>query len=122
MGGKRVLLVEDDAAIRELVTDVLSDEGYDVTAATSGADGIVKAEEVKPDLILLDKLMPRGDGTWFATEYRKVRGGTAPIIALCAAREGPEWARSIGAAAFIVKPFDIEALLSVVEATLAGSA
>lgn len=118
MGGKRILLVEDDAAIRQLVSDLLAGEGYDVTAAASGAEGLERAGHLQPDLILLDKLMPQGDGTHFATEYRKRSGGPAPIVALCAAREGPEWAASIGAAAFVVKPFDIDALLGVVREQL----
>lgn len=112
--GKRILLVEDDPAIRRLVTDLLADEGYDVTATESGRQGIDTVAAARPDLILLDKAMPDGDGTWFATEYRRLHGPRVPIIALCAARDGREWADSIGAAAYILKPFDIEALLGTV--------
>lgn len=118
MSGKRILLVEDDPAIRQLVTDLLADAGYEVTAASTGREGIDRATVVRPDLILLDKLMPQGDGSWFAAEYARIGGRRAPIIALCAAREGPEWARSIGAAAFVLKPFDIDALLGTIREQL----
>lgn len=112
--GKRILLVEDDPAIRQLVTDLLVDEGYEVTAAEDGREGLDVVAAARPDLILLDKAMPHADGTWFATEYRRIPGARAPIIALCAARDGREWAASIGAAAYVLKPFDIEALLATV--------
>jgi DNA-binding response OmpR family regulator len=116
--GKRILLVEDDPAIRQLVSDLLVDEGYEVLAATNGKQGLDLAAASRPDLILLDKLMPHGDGTHFATEYRKADTAGAPIVALCAARDGREWAESIGAAAFVVKPFDIDALLETVQRQL----
>jgi DNA-binding response OmpR family regulator len=114
MGGKRILLVEDDAAIRQLVSDLLTDSGYQVVPARSGREGLERVKDARPDLILLDKLMPDGDGTAFATGYRKMRGRRAPIIALCAARDGREWAESIGAATYIVKPFDIDDVLRAV--------
>ncbi len=117
-GGKRILLVEDDAAIRQLVTELLTESGYQVTAATSGRDGLERAATARPDLILLDKLMPDGDGTTFATGYAEMVGPRAPIVALCAARDGREWADEIGAATYVVKPFDIETLLGVVREQL----
>ena len=120
VGGKRVLLVEDDDAIRQLVRDLLSDAGYDVSEARSGNEGLQIAREVRPDLVILDRLMPDGDGTAFALGYRRMPGPHAPIIALCAAREGPEWSRAIDAAAHIGKPFDIDRLLATVDEVLAG--
>lgn len=117
-GGKRILLVEDDAAIRQLVTDLLAESGYQVLAATNGREGLDRVAAWRPDLILLDKLMPEADGTMFAAGYRKMRGRRAPIIGLCASRDGPEWADAIGAATHIVKPFDIDTLLAAVEEQL----
>lgn len=118
MGGKRILLIEDDAAIRQLVTDLLTDSGHHVLAAASGRQGLERVGAFRPDLIILDKLMPDGDGTMFATGYRKMRGRRAPIIALCATRDGPEWATAIGAAKYVTKPFDIDALLQAVQTQL----
>lgn len=113
-GARRILVVEDDAAIRQLVTELLSESGYHVTTAATGREGLERAAAAQPDLILLDKLMPDGDGTAFAVGYGKTAGPRAPIVALCAARDGPEWADEIGAATYVVKPFDIDTLLDVV--------
>ncbi len=113
-GRKRVLIVEDDDAIRQLVSDLLSEAGYEVQTATGGKEGLDRAKKTPPDLILLDRVMPEGDGTTFATTYARTRGKRAPIVALCAARDVEGWARAIGAVAHVVKPFDIEDLLDTV--------
>lgn len=107
---RRILLVEDDEAIRQLVADVLVDAGYDVDTAAGGHAGVERARKRPPDLVLLDKLMPDGDGNVFVRGYT----GKAPIVVICAARDGGEWARQIGAAAYIIKPFDLEHLLATV--------
>jgi DNA-binding response OmpR family regulator len=116
---RKILLVEDDDAIRALIQDLLAEAGYDVSEARSGNEGLARVGEVKPDLILLDKLMPDGDGTSFARGYRATRGPHAPIIALCAAADALAWSAQIGAAAFIGKPFDIEDLIATVKAEIA---
>lgn len=117
-GGERILLVEDDTAIRQLVGDLLEETGYAVQTAASGNEALAKVAVWRPDLILLDKLMPDGDGTAFAAAYTKGKGPRAPIVALCAAHDGPDWARSIGAAAHVLKPFDIDVLLATVREQL----
>ncbi|MBU6424387.1 MAG: response regulator transcription factor [Chloroflexota bacterium] len=113
-GSPRVLVVDDDDAIRQLLVDLLSDAGYRVDEAHGGHDALDKARNGHPDVILLDKLMPDGDGTAFATAYAGSPGPHAPIVGLCAARDGEAWSSEIGAAAYVVKPFDIQHLLSVV--------
>lgn len=116
----RVLVVEDDEAIRMLVREVLTDAGYDVREARSGREGLDTVRSVDPQLIVLDKLMPDLDGDEFALHYRKMRGRHAPIIALSAASDAAAWAERIGAAAYIGKPLDIDDLLRVVAETLAS--
>ncbi|MEA2662976.1 MAG: hypothetical protein QOH08_2548, partial [Chloroflexota bacterium] len=69
--------------------------------------------DVRPQLILLDKLMPEMDGTAFAGSYRR-RPHPIPIVALCAARDAAEWAASIGAVGHLGKPFDVEDLVAAV--------
>jgi CheY-like chemotaxis protein len=113
VGGKRILLVEDDAAIRQLVTDILTEAGYEVAQARSTPEALERAAVWRPDLILLDKSMP-GGGTAFATAYATKRARRAPIVALSAAIDAETWARSIGAATYIAKPFDIDTLLTTV--------
>ncbi len=113
-GRQRVLVVDDDDAIRQLLVDLLADAGYEVEQARGGRDALGKVGHFGPDLILLDKLMPDGDGTMFATGYAKTPGRHAPIVGLCASKDGPQWSIEIGAVAHVVKPFDIDDLLSVI--------
>jgi DNA-binding response OmpR family regulator len=113
VGGKRILLAEDDEAILQLVTDVLTEAGYEVAQARDTWEALERAAVWRPDLILLDKSMP-GGGTVFANEYTKERAPRARIVGLSAAIDAEGWAASIGAATYIAKPFDIETLLSTV--------
>ena len=117
-GARRVLVIEDDDAIRALIREVLADDGYDVHEARTGNDALTRVGELRPDVILLDKLMPDGDGTSFAREYATRKGSHAPIVALSAAADASDWASRIGAAAYLAKPLAIEDLLSVVRTTL----
>ena len=110
--------MEDDDAIRVLIQDLLENAGYAVSTARTGTEGLERVGEARPDVILLDKLMPQGDGTLFAREYRRRPGPHAPIVALCASHDAEEWSRSIDAAAIVVKPFDIGHLLAAVSAQL----
>src|SRR5579859_967685 len=114
VSARRILIVDDDDAIRQLLTELLIDAGYVVDQARGGREGLERAAASPPDVILLDKLMPDGDGTTFATEYARTSGPHAPILALCASRDGPEWAAKIRAAAYVLKPFDIDELLALV--------
>jgi signal transduction histidine kinase len=107
--GGRVLVVDDEPDIRALVAEVLRDAGLAVTTAADGREALATVARERPDLIILDKLMPGMDGTVFAQAYRAA-GPAAPIIAFCAARDAAEWAASIGAAGFIGKPFDVKEL------------
>jgi len=116
---RRILVIEDDDAIRALIREILAEGGYDVHEASTGNDGLKRVGELLPDLILLDKLMPDGDGTSFARDYAARKGTHAPIVALSAAADAADWAARIGAAAYVAKPLDIEDLLSVVRTELA---
>ena len=64
----QILVVEDDDAIRELVSDVLRDDGYDVREATNGVEALGRIREERPDLIVLDLMMPVMDGWTFVEE------------------------------------------------------
>lgn len=113
---KRILVVEDDLAIQQLVGEVLREAGYEVDLAGGGREGLERARTRAPDLILLDKLMPNGDGTSFASAYRSETPRPAPILGLCASRDADGWARTIGAVGLVTKPFDIDDLLAAVRA------
>jgi signal transduction histidine kinase len=120
-GTGTVLVVDDDPDIRTLVAEVLRDAGLTVATASDGAEALSEAARVRPDVVVLDKLMPRMNGTDFASAYRAA-GRAAPIIAFCAARDAPQWAAEIGAVSYIGKPFDVKELERLVLAQLPASA
>ncbi|MBI3965820.1 MAG: response regulator [Chloroflexi bacterium] len=116
MRGVRVLVVEDDAEIRELVELTLQDEGYDVYTASNGAAALelLASTAIEPSLILLDLQMPVLDGWKFASLYRARTTAPAPIVVLTAALKGAEGARQVGASEFLGKPFGLSELLETV--------
>jgi CheY-like chemotaxis protein len=113
-GGGPVLVVDDDATIREVVDALLSEEGYEVVTAADGAAALARVRERPPGLILLDMRMPGMDGWAFARAYHRSPGPHAPIVVLTAAREAAERAAQIGADGVLSKPFDLDELLDLV--------
>src|SRR5688572_13388169 len=113
---KSVLVVEDDRDIRELVRLTLESVGYSVEAATDGAEAIERIERQRPDLVVLDLMMPAMNGLQFAEELR-LRGlrPEVPILVLSAASQVLYKAGWIEAEGCIEKPFAIPALLGEVE-------
>lgn len=109
-----ILIVDDDPAILETVSDILSEEGYPVARTASSLEGLALAERLAPALILLDMRMPQLDGWQFARRLRD-RGLTTPIIVMTAAQDAVGWASEIDAAGVLAKPFDLLDLLDVVE-------
>jgi two-component system, chemotaxis family, chemotaxis protein CheY len=109
----RVLVVDDDPDVLEVVGDLLADEGYAVSTARNGAEALEQAGRAPPDLILLDMIMPVMDGWAFAREYGQLPGPRAPII-VTAATFAEDRARQIGAAAHCAKPFEADTLLALV--------
>lgn len=109
----RILVVEDDAAIRRLAHDLLVDEGFEVFTAETGQDGLDLLAECQPDLVLLDLMMPTMDGPTFAREMEQ-RHHALPVVVLSGSREIFETAAELGAAGAILKPFDIDEFVQVV--------
>src|SRR5919202_1964848 len=95
----RVLVVEDEPAIRMFLVDALQDEGYEVMAAANGAQALelLAAEQWRPDVILLDMLMPAMDGIAFAEAYRQSPEPHAPIVVVTAYRSRAREAAELGA-------------------------
>jgi CheY-like chemotaxis protein len=106
----RVLLAEDDASLREVLLQSLTEEGFEVTAAANGAEALQRVQRFQPDVILLDMNMPVMDGPTFAERYRQLPVYHAPIVAVTAAGAAHKWAERIKAAAWLNKPFDVCAL------------
>jgi CheY-like chemotaxis protein len=117
---KAVLVVEDDPDMRQLVEEILSDEGYRVNTAQDGQAALEEVARELPGLILLDMRMPRMNGWEFAREFRERYGRRAPIVVLTAAADAGERAAEIGAEGFLGKPFELDELLRTVERFLSG--
>ena len=117
-----ILVVEDDAAIRRGIVDMLRYSGYGVHEAADGRAGLDLALAVDADLVLLDIMMPGMDGTKVLTELRKARPAQ-PVIFLTARGEEEDriGGLRLGADDYIVKPFSIDELMARIEAVLRRS-
>ena len=113
----RVLIVEDSEDIRTLLEELLEAEGYNLTFATNGEEGLETAQRVRPDIILMDLSLPGMDGWETVYRLRQLADfKTTPIIALTAhaTRKDEERALTAGCTGYISKPFDMETLLNYV--------
>jgi CheY-like chemotaxis protein len=108
----KVLVVDDDSALRAMVSDALREDGFAVETAANGALALGMVGNVRPALIILDLNMPIMDGVTFAQTYQSLTGPPAPIILLSAAATD-EVARRIGAVAHLAKPVDLDALIEL---------
>jgi CheY-like chemotaxis protein len=119
----RVLVVDDDEVIRQLIAVNLTLEGFDVVTAVDGRDCLEKVAQVNPDVITLDVMMPRLDGWVTATQLRR-NPATANIkVVLITARaqeDDRDRGRQIGVDAYLTKPFDPAEMIRVVR-ELAGA-
>ena len=113
-----VLIVEDDPNIRELLQMYLEKDGYAVTLASDGGQGLDKFRTIKPDLVLLDVMMPVMDG-WAVCKAIRQEGNT-PVIMLTAKGETDDKVTGLKAGAddYITKPFEMKEVLARIEAVL----
>lgn len=119
MSKGRIVVIEDEPAIRRGVVDALRITGYEVSEAADGAIGLQVAIQPNVDLILLDLLLPRRDGLEVLAEVRRVCP-TRPVIILTARGTEEDRVRGLkmGADDYVVKPFSARELLARVEAVL----
>jgi CheY-like chemotaxis protein len=107
----RVLIVEDDADIREALHELLEMAGYDASEAANGLEGLAAARRAPPDLIVLDLMMPVMDGWQFRRAQRSDPAlASIPVIAISAS--GPS--SSIDADTYLEKPFALDRLVAEV--------
>jgi DNA-binding response OmpR family regulator len=122
LGGEpsaRILIVEDELPMRTALEDCLAAEGFRVLSAADGERGLERALKEKPDLILLDVMMPRLDGFALCAELRRL-GHIMPVLMLTAKGQVRDRVNGLDAGAddYLVKPFSTDELLARVRALL----
>ncbi len=119
-----VLIVDDQPGIRRLLMEVLTEEGYTVYTAANGYEGIQKAKDLKPNLILMDMKMPGMDGIETLQELKHLNQADKVIMMTAYGELGlVQVAQELGAYAYVTKPFDIIDLCTMIsQAILANQA
>jgi two-component system, OmpR family, response regulator MprA len=115
---ERILIIEDDPAILKMLQRGLSSEGYGVEIATDGNSGLIDAREYKPDLVVLDWMLPGMDGLEVCNRLRL--GSKVPILMLTAKDTVQDRIQGLDAGAddYMVKPFNLDELIARVRALL----
>ena len=118
MANEKILVVDDDTNICELLRLYLTKEGYQVTVANDGEEGLEKFNQVKPDMVLLDVMMPKMDGLEVCRRIRKL--GNTPVMMLTAKGETFDkvLGLELGADDYMVKPFDTKEVVARIKAVL----
>lgn len=117
-----ILVVDDDPAIRQLLTDVLEMDGYEVSIAVDGLAAVRAVEAINPDFVILDVMMPGLDGFGVLSTIRAQPGEPVPVLMLTAAAESDANARAWagGVDYYLAKPFTADAVLDLIDGVLAG--
>jgi len=118
IGMKTILVVDDKSSVRTLLQDYLTEEGFRVVTAENGQNALYAARQEKPDLILLDIMMPEMDGYDFIRAYRKE--SNTPVILLTARLEESDkvLGLELGADDYVTKPFGMKELVARIHAAL----
>ena len=124
MAGKRILLVDDDPDIRDVMTIVLESAGYDVSSASNGQECLDRLRQEKPDLLILDLLMPRIDGFAVYKELQSPEWSShkdMPVLIVTSVREEAsrrryelETGQTLNISSYIEKPITPESLIETV--------
>ena len=111
---RKVLVIDDDDDLADVVRQVLRDAGYSVATVRHGAAALELTKHVAPDLILLDLSMPIMDGWSFVWQYRRMARQGARIVLLTGNPSAAEIARTLEADGYITKPFAMDDLVATV--------
>lgn len=112
-GVRRILIVDDEPSIAQILADFFSVEGYEVRSAAHGLEALEHVAAAAPDLILLDVMMPHLDGPGTLARLKADAGWkTIPVVMMSAARPPDDLE---GFTAFVEKPFDMDRLLELVD-------
>jgi len=120
---KRILLVEDDPVGALVLTDFLTAHGYRVSYARTGAEGAARFQVEKPDMMLIDVMLPRKNGFELCFEVKRTEHGRGmPVILMSAYYRDEDHAQKykdeLRAQAYFVKPFDLKSMLSRIQELL----
>ena len=118
---KKILVVDDEKDIVDILKEILKHEGYDVETAFDGEEGLKKVVEIKPDLVVADVMMPKMDGYEFVRKMKEDPSvSSIPVIFLTAKDQTTDRYKglSLGVVAYIVKLFDLDELRETVREVL----
>ncbi|MDI6917847.1 MAG: response regulator [Thermoplasmatales archaeon] len=118
---KKILVVDDDKSVLQMFKDVLEPSGYKVFLAESGNEALTQYKKIKPHLVIMDVLMPKMDGVKTTKEILKLDKKAKIIVVTAVTKPGLEKnCVKAGASAFIMKPFEIDKLLSTIKNMVGG--
>ncbi len=118
----RLLLVDDDPALRETLGEVLADEGYELRVASNGREALQALDGWRPDLVILDLMMPEMGAYAFRALQRQRQADPSPVLVLSASPALPTAGADLDAVAVVGKPFRLQDLLDLVARILRGEA
>ncbi|MGI6420559.1 MAG: response regulator transcription factor [Thermoguttaceae bacterium] len=119
-GARKILIVDDDVEIVDTIQAALQANGYTVVFARDGTQGLVMVERERPDLVILDMMMPKRSGFLVLERLRRTRKDMIPVI-MITANEGSRhkaYAEMLGVVDYLRKPFPMDRLLGAVERVL----
>ena len=118
-GSRRILVVDDEYGMAEILSEILTGAGFDTVTASNGAQALERVKDRRPDLVLLDYMMPIMNGpTMFRILRADPENASIPVIMMSAVEESVVRASCPGISGFLRKPFELNALLKVVESVV----
>lgn len=121
---RTILVADDSAALRELISGLLIDNGFSVKTAVNGIDALEQAGQISPDLIILDVVMPEKNGFQVCRSLKQEPTTQHIPVIICSTKDTQAdhyWALKQGADAYIVKPFPENELIGTVKQLLRNS-
>lgn len=121
MANKKVLIVDDEIDIVEILKSKLQEQGYDVICAFDGEEALEKVRQEKPDLVILDVMLPKMDGYQVCSIMQSEAGmKDIPVVMLtaCSRMENIKMGMELGAVSYVAKPMKLDVLLGIIKAIL----
>lgn len=121
MANKKVLIVDDEIDIVEILKSKLQEQGYDAICAFDGEEALEKVRQEKPDLVILDVMLPKMDGYQVCSIMQSEAGmKDIPVVMLtaCSRMENIKMGMELGAVSYVAKPMKLDVLLGIIKAIL----